>query len=66
MDWRSRPIAVDIVTNENMITVWTTSPHLAPRFMRLAGPNNAVIHWKNRTIIIPRVRERSVLVSTNG
>lgn len=54
MDWILRTTAVYIVTNENMATVWATSPHLTPRLARLPGASKPFIHWKNRAITIPR------------
>ena len=48
-------IAVYIVANKNMAAVWMTSTHWMPPLTRLTGSKNAPMHWKNRTITIPRV-----------
>ena len=58
MDRTLRTIPVKIVTIENMAAVWTTSPHLMLLLpLRLAGLNNATIHWKNKTVTIPRITD---------
>jgi hypothetical protein len=56
IDKTSRFIPVNIVTNENITTVCTTSGHLILPVGRLAGSNNAPIHWKNKATITPIIQ----------
>ena len=51
-DWLLKLVVLQIVTNENMATVWATSIHLK----RLpAWANKANIHWKKRMMRIPEM-----------
>lgn len=55
MDWMLEYIAAYTVASENMVVVWTTSPHLTPPPLQLREFSNAPMHWKNRTTTIPGV-----------
>ena len=49
-------MAVNIVTNRKMATVWATSSHLIPPLVRLTGSSKVHIHRKNRMMEVPRMK----------
>lgn len=53
-----------IVANENMAAVGITSVHLMPPLVRSAGLSNAAMHWKKRTITIPRTMVKRIELAT--
>ena len=58
----SRKLARIIVVSVNMAVVRATSPHLMSPLARLSI---AQIHWKNRTMTIPRMTDQTDKVSVN-
>lgn len=61
----SRFIAVNIVTNENEVMVYATSPHLTPTPLRLMELNKDPKHWKNKLMTTPRVVDQTDKVGTD-
>ena len=64
VDWTRRVIAVSTVANENIARAWATYGHLVPA-LGSTGSSNATIHWKKRTMTIPRMIDRSDEVNTD-
>ena len=58
---------METVASKNMSVVWAVNPHFThPPLARLEGSNIPPIHWKNRTITIPRMIDRADEVNADG